>query len=55
MTDELSKTIDDVTFASHFIVNDTNVRNILKSFADTKRLATYQDYVHFRQIQDVFS
>ncbi|MGG3281601.1 cache domain-containing sensor histidine kinase [Paenibacillus solani] len=55
MTNELSKTIDDVTFASHFIVNDKNVRNILGSFADTKRLASYQDYVHFRQIQDVFS
>lgn len=55
MTDELNKTIDDVTFASHFIVNDTNVRINLKGFAETKRLTTYEDYVHFMQIQDVFS
>ncbi|MEK4473115.1 histidine kinase [Paenibacillus sp. FSL R7-0048] len=55
MIDELNKTIDDVTFASHFIVNDTNFRANLKSFADTERLNSYQDYVHFTQIQDVFS
>lgn len=55
MIDELNRTIDDVTFASHFIVNDTNFRANLKVFADTERLNTYQDYVHFTQIQDVFS
>lgn len=55
MTEEMNKTVDDVTFASHFIVNDTNVRANLKSFADTKRLDNYQDYVLFTQIQDLFN
>ena len=55
MIDELNKTIDDVTFASHFIVNDTNVRANLKAFADTKRIESYQDYVFFTQLQNVFS
>lgn len=55
MIDELNKTIDDVTFSSHFIVNDANVRQDLKAFADIRRLNSYQDYVHFTQIQDVFS
>ncbi|WP_068784845.1 sensor histidine kinase [Paenibacillus phocaensis] len=55
MIDELNKTIDDVTFASHFIVNDENFRANLNAFADTERLNDYEDYVHFSQIQEVFS
>lgn len=55
MTEEMNKTVDDVTFASHFIVNDTNVRANLKSFADTKRLENFTDYVLFTQIQDLFN
>lgn len=55
MTDEMNKTVDDVTFASHFIVNDANVRANLKSFADTKRINNYNDYVLFTQIQDLFN
>lgn len=55
MTEEMNKTVDDVTFASHFIVNDTNVRANLKSFADTKRLENFADYVLFTQIQDLFN
>jgi len=55
MTDELNKTVDDVTFASHFIVNDVNVRADLKSFADTKRIDDYNDYVLFTKIQDLFN
>lgn len=55
MTDEMNKTVDDVTFASHFIVNDANVRANLKSFADTKRINNYNEYVLFTQIQDLFN
>ncbi|MGM1047126.1 MAG: histidine kinase [Bacillota bacterium] len=55
MIDELNKTVDDVTFASHFIVNDTNVRSNLKAFAETKRLENYQDYMFFTHLQNVFS
>lgn len=55
MTDEMNKTVDDVTFASHFIVNDANVRANLKSFADTERINNYNDYVLFTQIQDLFN
>ncbi|WP_110932920.1 cache domain-containing sensor histidine kinase [Paenibacillus bouchesdurhonensis] len=54
MIEEMNKTVDDVTFASHFIVNDTNVRANLKSFADTKRIEDYSDYVLFTRIQDLF-
>ncbi|MFU1794503.1 sensor histidine kinase [Paenibacillus azoreducens] len=55
MIDEVGKTIDDVTFASHFIVNDTSFRTYLKNFADTDRLRTYDDYTNFTQIKGVFS
>jgi two-component system sensor histidine kinase YesM len=55
MTEEMNKTVDDVTFASHFIVNDANVRANLKSFADTKRINNYNDYLLFTQIQNLFN
>ncbi|WP_068619854.1 sensor histidine kinase [Paenibacillus tuaregi] len=52
---EIGKTVDDVTFASHFIVNDTSFRTYLKKFADTDRIRTYNDYVNYTQIKDGFS
>nr|WP_202128644.1 histidine kinase [Paenibacillus dendrobii] len=55
MVDEIGKTIDDVTFASHFIVNDTSFRTYLRNFADTDRLRSYDDYTNFTQIKGVFS
>ncbi|MGO4348211.1 sensor histidine kinase [Paenibacillus sp. MCAF9] len=55
MIEEIGTTIDDVIFASHFIVNDTNVRSDLKKFADTERLNTYADYTNFTNIRGVFS
>ncbi|GIP31704.1 sensor histidine kinase [Paenibacillus sp. J2TS4] len=55
MIDEIGKTIDDVTFASHFIVNDSSFREYLKKFADTDRIRTFEDYTNFTQIKDVFS
>lgn len=55
MVNEIEKTIDDVTFASHFIVNDMSFRKYLKNFADTDRLHSYEDYKNFKQIEDVFS
>ncbi|MFX3631517.1 MAG: sensor histidine kinase [Candidatus Pristimantibacillus sp.] len=53
--DEIGKTVDDVTFSSHFIVNDTSFRTYLNNFADTKRLQTYEDYKNFTEIKGVFS
>lgn len=55
MIDEIGKTIDDVSFASHFIVNDTSFRKYLKSFADTGRIRSYDDYTNFTQIKEIFS
>lgn len=55
MIDEIGKTIDDVTFASHFIVNDSNFRVYLEKFADTDRIRTFDDYTNFTQIRDGFS
>jgi sensor histidine kinase YesM len=55
MIDEIGKTIDDVTFASHFIVNDTSFRTYLKNFANTDKLRTYDDYTNFTQVKGVFS
>lgn len=52
---EIGKTVDDVTFASHFIVNDTSFRMYLKNFASTDRIRTYADYVNYKQIKDGFS
>lgn len=53
--DEIGKTIDDVTFSSHFIVNDTSFRTYLKKFADADKLRTYDDYINFNEIKGVFS
>ncbi len=53
--DEIARTIDDVSFASHFIVSDTNFRSHLKQFAGVERLNSYEDYKTFRQIEEGFS
>ncbi|MEC0238825.1 histidine kinase [Paenibacillus dokdonensis] len=55
MIDEIGKTMDDATFASHFIVNDTSFKKYLKNFADTDRLRNYDDYTNFTEIKGVFS
>ncbi|AIQ48933.1 helicase Ski2 [Paenibacillus sp. FSL R7-0273] len=52
---EIERTIDDVTFASHYIVNDTGLRASLDNFADTARINTYTDYTRFMKIKDSFS
>ncbi|MGO4108275.1 histidine kinase [Paenibacillus sp. YAF4_2] len=52
---EIDRTIDDVTFASHYIVNDAELRASLNLFADTSRLNTYTDYTRFVRIKDSFS
>lgn len=52
---EIERTIDDVTFASHYIVNDTGLRASLDNFADTGRINTYTDYTRFMKIKDSFS
>ncbi|WP_342424034.1 histidine kinase [Paenibacillus sp. FSL E2-0178] len=52
---EIERTIDDVTFASHYIVNDTGLRASLDNFADTGRINTYTDYTRFTKIKDSFS
>ncbi|WP_150275320.1 sensor histidine kinase [Paenibacillus tepidiphilus] len=52
---EIERTIDDVTFASHYLVNDTGLKASLDNFADTGRISTYPDYTRFMQIKDSFS
>ncbi|MCG7406951.1 histidine kinase [Paenibacillus sp. ACRRX] len=52
---EFSKTIDDATFASHYIVNDTGFKTSLRQFADVKQLNSFADYENFSQIKAVFS
>ncbi|NKI21207.1 histidine kinase [Paenibacillus dendritiformis] len=52
---EFSKTIDDATFASHYIVNDTGFKASLRQFADVKQLNSFADYENFSEIKAVFS
>ncbi|WP_374015982.1 histidine kinase [Paenibacillus thiaminolyticus] len=52
---EFSKTIDDATFASHYIVNDAGFKTSLRQFADVKQLNSFADYENFSQIKAVFS
>ncbi|BFH15152.1 hypothetical protein WDD9_005073 [Paenibacillus melissococcoides] len=52
---EFSKTIDDATFASHYIVNDTGFKTSLRQFADVKQLNSFADYENFSEIKAVFS
>ncbi len=52
---EFSKTIDDATFASHYIVNDAGFKTSLRQFAEVKQLNSFADYENFSQIKAVFS
>jgi len=55
MAAEIEKTIDDISFSSHFMVNDSNFHSYLKDFADTARLGSHEDYSSFVWIGDGLS
>ncbi|WP_187274147.1 sensor histidine kinase [Paenibacillus sp. N3.4] len=55
MGKDLNKMIDDLTFASNFFVQDTNVRLQLRSFADVKAIDTFAKLNDYQKIKDFFS
>lgn len=55
IVDEIERTIDDATFASHHVVNDSTFKVYLKEIADMERINTYVDYTNFRQIESDLS
>lgn len=55
IVDEIERTIDDATFASHYVVNDNTFKSYLKEISDMKRINTYNDYINFRQIESDLS
>lgn len=55
MAAEIEKTIDDISFSSHFMVNDSSFHGYLKDFADTARLSSHEDYSSFVWIGDGLS
>ncbi|MFH5185900.1 hypothetical protein ACHHV8_26435 [Paenibacillus sp. TAB 01] len=55
MTKDLTKMIDDLTFASNFFVQDLNVRSRLRTFKDVERIETSKDADNYMQIRDFFS
>ncbi|MFD0693812.1 sensor histidine kinase [Paenibacillus sp. GCM10027628] len=55
MGKDLNKMIDDLTYASNFFVQDSNVRLQLRSFADVKAIDSYANLKSYQQIKDFFS
>ncbi len=55
INDEIARTIDDISFSSFYIVNDTRFKEYLSDFADTKRLNSYNDYQMYKRIEDDLS
>ncbi|NEW04576.1 HAMP domain-containing protein [Paenibacillus sp. SYP-B3998] len=55
MGKDLSKMIDDLTFASNFFVQDPNVRKQLRSFADVEAIDSSAKLNSYQQIKDFFS
>ncbi|NOU93907.1 HAMP domain-containing protein [Paenibacillus sp. LMG 31456] len=55
MTKDISKMIDDLTFASHFFVQDANVRNTLRTFSNVKRIENGSHLEQYLLIKDFFS
>ncbi|MNI02160.1 putative sensor-like histidine kinase [compost metagenome] len=55
MGKDLNKMIDDVTFSSTFFVQDPNVRQYLRSFADVKSIDSSFKVNVYQQIKDFFS
>lgn len=52
MTDEINRTIDDISFSSYYVVNDTSFKSLLKKISNTERLSSFEDYETFKQIED---
>ncbi|MBP1962781.1 sensor histidine kinase [Paenibacillus aceris] len=51
---DISKTVDDMTYASNFFVQDESVRKQLRSFAKMKRIESFSDFETYSQIKDFF-
>ncbi|MCY9656786.1 histidine kinase [Paenibacillus chondroitinus] len=52
---DISKTIDDMTYASNFFVQDENVKKQLRNFMAMKRIESFHDFETYLQIKDFFS
>jgi len=55
INDEISRTIDDISFSSYYIVNDEGFKQYLKKFSNVERLNSHEDYQTFRYIEDELS
>ncbi|MEC0208680.1 histidine kinase [Paenibacillus ehimensis] len=54
MAKDITKTIDDLTYASNFFIQDPSARAQLRSFTDTRQIASFADYQRQQHIQDFF-
>lgn len=54
MVKDMTKTIDDLTYASNFFVQDANVRLQLRAFSETSSITSYADYQRQQQLMDFF-
>lgn len=55
INDEISRTIDDISFSSYYIVNDEGFKQHLQQFSDVERLSSHEDYQTFKHIEDELS
>ncbi|MCR8632919.1 sensor histidine kinase [Paenibacillus radicis (ex Xue et al. 2023)] len=55
MSKDISKMMDDLTFASHFFVQDVSVRNTLRIFSNVERIENGSHLEQYKLIKDFFS
>jgi two-component system sensor histidine kinase YesM len=55
MAKDITKTIDDLTFASHFFVQDEFAREYLRKYAQMDGIQTFEDYQNYEQLQELFN
>ncbi|SDC28023.1 Sensor histidine kinase YesM [Paenibacillus sp. UNCCL117] len=54
MAKDVTKTIDDLTYASNFFVQDQNALNQLRGFRNTRAIESFEDYRKQQEIKDFF-
>ncbi|MFD2115117.1 sensor histidine kinase [Paenibacillus yanchengensis] len=55
INEEIERTIDDISFASHFLVNDMSFKQQLEQFSNVERLTSFETYQTFREIEEGLS
>lgn len=55
MAKDIATLIEELTYASNFFIQDSNVRKSLRSFVHVEKINSYEDYSHYEQIKAFFN